>query len=158
MSKHFFFAIALDTADTFVAVVPLTEVMQSPHAFDGRTLSVRGFLYRAADGRLILSTEPGLKTCCVGSATRANQQMEVFGDVAAGVSVGMAQILHGRIEVTTSSGISLHDASIGLESTLTSCPLCLASLLLLLGIVIAATLYWIVRHVACFSLRALLLF
>ncbi len=41
------------------------------------TTKVRGFLYRAEDGRLILSKMPNLKSCCVGAAHLQDGQIIV---------------------------------------------------------------------------------
>lgn len=45
----------------------------------GHEVQVRGFLYRANDGRWILSDQPGLKSCCVGSASKIQSQVVVDG-------------------------------------------------------------------------------
>lgn len=42
-------------------------------------IEVRGFLYTAPDGRLILAAEPDLKTCCVGSSLKTQQQIILLG-------------------------------------------------------------------------------
>lgn len=47
-----------------------------------RNVRIRGFLYQTQDGRWILSAEPNLKTCCVGSPAKALQQILVTGDFA----------------------------------------------------------------------------
>ena len=42
-------------------------------------VEMRGFLYTAPDGRLILADEPNLKTCCVGSPHKKQEQVTIIG-------------------------------------------------------------------------------
>jgi len=42
-------------------------------------VKIRGFLYRSETGRTILAKEPGLRTCCIGSAAQADRQVVVEG-------------------------------------------------------------------------------
>lgn len=45
----------------------------------GKTVKIRGFLYSNANNEWILSPEPHLKTCCIGSKEKAAQQIFLEG-------------------------------------------------------------------------------
>lgn len=53
-------------------------LMQEYH---GKEVVIRGFLYPSQDGNWVLSSEPNLKTCCVGSAVKAKSQILVETNV-----------------------------------------------------------------------------
>lgn len=40
---------------------------------------IRGFLYQAKDGRLILAAEPNLKSCCVAAVAQRKKQIVISG-------------------------------------------------------------------------------
>ena len=44
---------------------------------DGFPVRVRGFLYRAENSQVILAGEPNLKTCCVASPSKRNEQLVI---------------------------------------------------------------------------------
>lgn len=48
-------------------------------SFDGKKVQIRGFLYPLQDDRWVLSPEPHLKTCCVGSKEKTDQQIFLHG-------------------------------------------------------------------------------
>lgn len=47
-----------------------------------KDVQIRGFLYQREDGTLILSSEPNLKTCCLGSKDKISQQVIVESQIA----------------------------------------------------------------------------
>lgn len=52
-----------------------SDDMQS---YDGKRVLMRGFLFQNEAG-WILSSEPNLKSCCIGSKEKASQQMSIDG-------------------------------------------------------------------------------
>lgn len=53
--------------------------MQFDDSTIGQTIQVHGFLYQQ-EGRWILASEPNLKSCCIGTQSKANEQLVVIGD------------------------------------------------------------------------------
>lgn len=43
-------------------------------------VQIRGFLYRADDGRWVLAEEPNLKSCCIGASHNAERQVVLNTD------------------------------------------------------------------------------
>jgi hypothetical protein len=66
---------------------------------DGRAVSIRGFMYRSENGRLILASEPNLKSCCVGGAAQLGRQIEVEDFASEVEDNGIAVTLHGNFFV-----------------------------------------------------------
>jgi hypothetical protein len=50
------------------------------HTFEGKAVEIKGFLYKGNEG-MILSNEPNLKTCCVGSKNKRNKQILILGEL-----------------------------------------------------------------------------
>jgi hypothetical protein len=48
--------------------------------WNNQQVTLRGFIYHSSDGRWILSSQPDLKTCCVGSPSKALSQVIVEGN------------------------------------------------------------------------------
>jgi len=44
----------------------------------GKEVSIRGFVYQAKDGHMILSAEPDLKSCCVGGSGKRLEQVALI--------------------------------------------------------------------------------
>jgi len=66
--------------------------LEEAETLHNREITIRGFLYATQDGRWILSSEPNLKTCCVGSAHKAKDQIfldSTFKDIP---SSGVVQV------------------------------------------------------------------
>lgn len=53
------------------------DVKKTP---EGATIELKGFLFPTSDGGWILSSEPGLKSCCVGSIHKQASQITLLGD------------------------------------------------------------------------------
>jgi hypothetical protein len=56
--------------------------LQDPQAMglvNGKRIKIRGFLYLSPSGDWILAAEPDLKSCCIGSKSKANQQIFLDG-------------------------------------------------------------------------------
>lgn len=51
------------------------HLMRSLSDYHQHEVRMRGFVYRAEDGRWVLSPEPQLKTCCIGSGPKIAQQV-----------------------------------------------------------------------------------
>jgi hypothetical protein len=49
-------------------------------AREGDVLTLKGFLYRLPSGEWILSSEPGLKSCCLGHPSKLRSQVFLTGD------------------------------------------------------------------------------
>lgn len=73
-------------------------------------VQIRGFLYLKPPGTLVLSGEPGLKSCCVASETKIGQQLIVQGDFSDPLP-STSVLLQGRFSTKTIP-FMLTDASI----------------------------------------------
>lgn len=72
--------------------------IEAATVFQGRDIKVRGFLYHSLDKRWILASEPGLKTCCVGSSRKVWQQILVDGEFD-NVALGTVVEMKGNLQV-----------------------------------------------------------
>ena len=66
---------------------------------DQQQVRIRGFLYKADDGRLILAAEPNLKSCCVASTTTINRQIIVSTDADLSPKQNVAVLMEGKFIV-----------------------------------------------------------
>lgn len=49
--------------------------------FQNKSVQIRGFLYQTSQNAWVLSSEPNLKSCCVGNVKKIAHQMIVLGDI-----------------------------------------------------------------------------
>lgn len=75
---------------------------------EGNLIQIRGFLYETSDFRIVLATEPNLKSCCVGSALKKQKQILVSGDVGALLNDRSAITLKGNLEVNHQNDFPFH--------------------------------------------------
>jgi len=66
----------------FNACILIMLLSCAVYAEETHSVEMRGFLYQATDGRLILAQEPNLKTCCIGAEHKSDQQIIVEGSLA----------------------------------------------------------------------------
>ncbi|MDP1836227.1 MAG: hypothetical protein Q8K75_09935 [Chlamydiales bacterium] len=55
------------------------EAQQRLQPWVGEETTLRGFLYKSIDGRWVLSDQPDLKTCCVGTSNHILKQVTLLG-------------------------------------------------------------------------------
>ena len=65
---------------------------------DGQPVRITGFLYTTPDSRTILSPEPNLKSCCVGSSTKRSRQILLDGGGTAFEQSDRAVTVEGVLE------------------------------------------------------------
>jgi hypothetical protein len=53
--------------------------------FLNKEVQIRGFLYQSLDSKWILSSEPNLKSCCVGSSKKIAHQIAISGNIPQGI-------------------------------------------------------------------------
>lgn len=61
-------------------IVQFQDLLNNPYHYNGEIIIIRGFLYHISDEISILSAEPNLKSCCIGSDSKRLQQVIVYGD------------------------------------------------------------------------------
>lgn len=78
------------------------------------SVEIRGFAYQASDGSWILSPDPQLKSCCIGSKAKAKQQILLSGDFSTPPKA-RALVVEGTLQIDPTREIgyySLHNARI----------------------------------------------
>ncbi len=104
MIKYLFFLVSLIPFQVHCETIKLsfTDLSQMKESqfsnWNGKVVSVRGFLYQSDEGKWILASTPNLKTCCVGKGTKALSQIQVEGDLET-PSAGRAVNLQGTFKV-----------------------------------------------------------
>jgi hypothetical protein len=62
---------------TSFALAALVEPLSNPKQYDQQKIQLRGFLYRSDSNQMVLSSQPGLRTCCVASLYNIDEQIFV---------------------------------------------------------------------------------
>ncbi|HEV8052160.1 MAG TPA: hypothetical protein VGP47_06680 [Parachlamydiaceae bacterium] len=66
---------------------------------NGQLITIRGFLYKSPESKVILAAEPDLKSCCVGSTSQRQRQLLVTGDIDHAMNASTAVTLQGNLIV-----------------------------------------------------------
>lgn len=74
------------------------EIAEHLNRYNGREISIKGFLYEEKEGKRLLCCEPDLKSCCLGSAGKVTQQIVVTGDLPQG-RLRDPVVIHGVFSV-----------------------------------------------------------
>lgn len=84
---------------------------------NGQNIVIKGFLYKESGGHWILSSEPNLKSCCIGSQQKINSQIAIFGDLPL-TAPTRAISLQGNLQIASPSSnyfYSLSQASVVIQ-------------------------------------------
>lgn len=77
----------------------INQLQRQMAIYNHHEVQIRGFLYRDLDNRLVLASEPNLKSCCVGSMQKIAQQVIVEGEFPEPPSSSKAATLQGTFIV-----------------------------------------------------------
>jgi hypothetical protein len=66
-----------------------------------KEVQIRGFLYQRQDGIMLLAAQPNLRSCCLGSASKIEQQLIIKGHVK---EVPYAQLMQGIFKIEPQFG------------------------------------------------------
>jgi hypothetical protein len=77
------------------------SVEEARALYHQKNVSIRGFLYKAKEGQLILASEPNLKTCCIGSPHKIWQQITLIDELES-IPEKQAVTIEGTIVVNPS--------------------------------------------------------
>lgn len=75
------------------------EVVEGISRLSQQRVRIRGFLFASSSGEWVLSAEPNLKSCCVGSKEKANRQIVIRGGIEGAGEYGHVVQLEGRFIV-----------------------------------------------------------
>lgn len=117
----------LDTSDSTSkpSFISFNDLSTCDH--DKKTIQIRGFAYKKTDGQWILSPDPALKSCCVGAALKAKEQIFLSGNFAP-LSEAQAIVVQGNLHTHTTRNVVhyfLDDAQIVSEGSFPWSTLCL---------------------------------
>jgi hypothetical protein len=103
-------------AVSFIATPPikLDFTNLKDEAQNGQKVQISGFAYQAKNGQWILSPDPQLKSCCIGSVAKAQQQIVLEGTFFS-LPPAKALIIEGDLVIDSSQSIgyySLYDIKI----------------------------------------------
>lgn len=77
---------------------------------NGQHVQIRGFAYRTSDDQWILSSDPHLKSCCIGIPAKAAEQVTVRGDFPA-LPTAQAIVIEGVLTTNPPDGSGLYSMS-----------------------------------------------
>ncbi len=80
--------------------------------YDNKLVQIKGFLYKLPNDELILSEEPGLKSCCVDKKNKIKIYIHGLDNIS---SAKKALTLQGRLIIFNESDYFLEDAVISQE-------------------------------------------
>lgn len=87
---------------------PLITFDQLPsRSFDGEHVQIRGFAYQTSNREWVLSSDPCLKSCCIGSHSKTHEQVRLSGDFH-DLPKGQAIIMEGNLQTSRTNKHTLH--------------------------------------------------
>jgi len=99
MIKYFYCLILLyQPLYSLNEAIPITFQDLANENYNGRQVAIKGFLYKQSEDHWILASEPGLKSCCVGSKNKINTQIVISGNLPK-QSLSSAVIVEGDLSI-----------------------------------------------------------
>jgi hypothetical protein len=92
-----------------VSEISFQKLVDCEIQYDGVETIVRGFVYQATDGVVILAKEPNLKSCCIGSLTNHQGQIMLSGFELSEKS-NRAVAMRGKLYSESGFGYRMEDA------------------------------------------------
>lgn len=112
----FYFLPLQGTSDSSSFAISFSMISQDDPSLielSQKKISIRGFPYRTPSGSWVLASQPNLKSCCIGSSLKQNEQIHLIGTIPDELS-SSAVTLTGKLEIaqTKESLYRLKDPSI----------------------------------------------
>lgn len=123
------------TASIFFGMAPIEISFLDMPKGSVDLVQIRGFSYQTSDGQYILSAEPNLKSCCVGSADKSRQQI-LLGDSISTFPGSQAIVVRGSLHVHPAEHLgyyTLENVSIVQETGFPWLTLSMAAMTLICG-------------------------